>query len=150
MNRQRIYLLLLLSLSLLQGCKKEEDELPDAVPELEFVSVSPQVATEFSDSLVFTIRYRDGDGDLGENSPDVNNLFLTDNRIGIQYVYRVQQLAPSGTAVPITGTLQVVLNTVARTDSSLAQQVATFSLFMRDRAGNNSNTVTSPPVTIRP
>lgn len=137
-------------MSVITGCKKEGKDFSDPVPQLSFVSVTPASATEFSDSLVFTIRYRDNDGDLGENSPDAENLFLKDNRIGIEYAYRVQQLAPTGSQVPIEGNLQVVLNTIARTDTTLAQETATFSIYMKDRAGHKSNTVTSSPVTIKP
>ncbi len=142
-------LLLAITIFALAGCKKEED-VPDPAPALEFVSVTPTSATEFSDSLVFTIHYTDVDGDLGENNPDVKNLFLTDNRIGIQYAYRVQQLAPSGADITISGNLQVVLNTIARTDTSVAQETATFTIYMKDRAGHVSNSVVSPVITIHP
>lgn len=67
-------LLLTVSIVALAACKKEED-VPDPAPALEFVSVTPTSATEFSDSLVFTIHYTDVDGDLGENNPDAKNLF---------------------------------------------------------------------------
>lgn len=142
-------LLLAITIFALAGCKKEED-VPGPAPALEFVSVTPTSATEFSDSLVFTIHYTDVDGDLGENNPDVKNLFLTDNRIGIQYAYRVQQLAPSGADITISGNLQVVLNTIARTDTSVAQETATFTIYMKDRAGHVSNSVVSPVITIHP
>lgn len=107
------------------------------------------MVVEFQDSLVFNIKYRDNDGDLGENNPNVKNLFITDNRIGIVYDYRIQQLAPTGSAIAIEGTLQVVLNSVARTDTSLAQESATFSVYVKDRAGNKSNVVTSGAITIK-
>lgn len=142
-------LLIPITVAFVAGCKKEED-VPDPSPALEFVSVTPSSAKEFSDSLVFTIHYTDVDGDLGENNPDVKNLFLTDNRKGIQYTYRVQQLAPAGADITISGNLQVVLNTIARTDTTLAQETATFSIYMKDRAGHTSNTVVSPVITIHP
>lgn len=150
MNRTLLIFLVVLASLVVQSCKKDEEGLPDITPSLEFVSVTPLSATEFSDSLVFTIHYKDGDGDLGENSPDVKNLFLTDNRIGIQYEYRVQQLAPDGSDVAIEGDLQVVLNTVARVDTALAQEAVTFTIYMKDRAGHTSNSVVSPAVTIHP
>jgi hypothetical protein len=144
------YYLPVIGLAVITGCKKEDDDFSDPVPQLTFVSVTPAIATEFSDSLVFTFRYRDNDGDLGENNPDVKNLFLKDNRIGIEYSYRVQQLAPSGSQVAIEGNLQVVLNTISRTDTALAQESATFSIYMVDRAGHKSNSITSSPVIIQP
>jgi hypothetical protein len=62
----------------------------------------------------------------------------------------VQQLAPSGDQVAIEGNLQVVLTTISRTDTALAQESATFSIYMVDRAGHKSNSITSSPVIIRP
>ncbi|MBL7924716.1 MAG: hypothetical protein JNL88_11005 [Bacteroidia bacterium] len=148
---QKIMALMVLTvLMAASSCRqKDDDPFASKVPQIELRAVQPQVAVEFSDSIVFRVYYRDNDGDLGENDPDVKNLFLTDNRIGVRYEYRIQQLAPSGSAVPIEGNLNVVLNTVARTDTSLAQETATFSIYVIDRAGNKSNTVTSGPVTIQ-
>ena len=131
------------------GCQKDDDPFANKAPTIELLSLTPQMVVEFQDSLVFNIKYRDNDGDLGENDPSVKNLFITDNRIGIVYDYRIQQLAPTGSAIAIEGTLQVVLNSVARTDTSLAQQSATFSVYVKDRAGNKSNTVTSGAITIK-
>jgi hypothetical protein len=144
-------LLLIISTGILgrAGCQKDDDPFANKVPTIELLSLTPQMVVEFQDSLVFNIKYRDNDGDLGENDPNVKNLFITDNRIGIVYDYRIQQLAPTGSAIAIEGTLQVVLNSVARTDTSLAQQSATFSVYVKDRAGNKSNTVTSGAITIK-
>lgn len=142
-------ILFVASISLNSGCKKDDDPFADKAPSIDLLSLTPQVVVEFEDSLVFNIKYRDNDGDLGENDPNVKNLFITDNRIGIVYDYRIQQLAPSGSSIAIEGTLQVVLNSVARTDTSLAQESATFSVYVKDRAGNKSNTVTSGAITIK-
>ncbi len=139
------------SVVLFAACGKEDDD-PFANPDpvIELKAVTPTTAVEFSDSVVFTIYYRDNNGDLGDNNPAVKNLFLKDNRIGIEYSYRIQQLAPTGSNVAIEGNLNVVLNTVARTDTSLSQESATFSLYVKDRAGNKSNVVTSGPIVIVP
>ncbi len=128
------------------SCKKEKPET-NIVPEITFVQITPTTVKEYSDSLVITISYKDGDGDLGENNPDTKNLFLTDNRIGITYAYRIKQLAPSGSEISITGELNVVLPQLAITDSSNSQQ-ATFSIYVKDRALNQSNIITTPAVTI--
>jgi hypothetical protein len=131
------------------GCQKDDDPFANKVPSIELLSLTPQMVVEFEDSLVFRIKYRDNNGDLGDNNPNVKNLFITDNRIGIVYDYRIQQLAPTGSAIAIEGTLQVTLNSVARTDTSLTQETATFSVYVKDRAGNKSNVVTSGAITIK-
>ena len=130
------------------SCKKEDKKEYDSTPRIEFLSLSPSTVLQNKDSITFTIRYTDGDGDLGENSPDAKNLFLTDNRIQIPYSYRVEQLAPSGATIPIQGTLNVVLKNISLTDSS-NQQTTTFSIYVVDRAGHKSNEVTSSLVTIK-
>lgn len=140
------YILLMLLL-ILNSCKKDKITYSE-IPEIEFLSVSPQVVTEFEDDLTFTIKYLDGDGDLGENNPDVVNLFLSDQRINITHEFRINQLSPSGSSIPIAGQLNVVLKGLGITDGSI-QQAATFSIYVVDRAGNVSNTVVSNPVTIK-
>lgn len=138
------YIIILLII-LIASCKK--DSGVSTTPAITFVSVSSNSIQSLTDSLIFTIHYKDGDGDLGENNTDVKNLFLIDNRIPITYQYRIQQLAPTGSTISIEGNLNVVLKGIAITDSSSSQN-ATFSIYVKDRAGHQSNTVTSGAVTI--
>ena len=131
---------------LLFSCKKDNPAISE-VPEIEFVSVSPATVTEYQDQLTITISYTDGDGNLGENNPDVTNLFLTDMRNGVTYEYRVKQLAPHDATISIKGQLEVVLNSVAILSSS-NQESVNYSIYVKDRAGNTSNTVTTSTVTV--
>lgn len=149
MNRISIILIIICGLFLLiiSSCKKDDGKDYNVVPHIELLGLNRTQVKSFSDTLVFTIRYEDGDGDLGENDADVKNLFITDNRINITYGYRIQELAPDGANIPIRGELQVELPGIAITDGS-AQQVATFTIYLLDRAGNQSNSVTSGTVTI--
>jgi hypothetical protein len=147
MNK-RFLLICLGSFALLafEACKKEEVIVSD-VPEVSVVSVSPGTVKELTDSLVFVLHYKDGDGDLGENNPDALNLFVQDNRIGETEAFRIPQLAPTGADISIEGDLQVVLPNTGITDGS-SSQTATFTLWVRDRAGHESNKVASPAVTV--
>ena len=117
------------------------------VPQLTFESISPTSIEEFGGPITFSISYQDGDGDLGENDPNVKNLFLQDQRKGITYEYRIQELAPQGADIAIIGTIDIVLNITSITDGSNEQEV-TFDIYAIDRAGNSSNTITSSPLTI--
>jgi hypothetical protein len=127
------------------GCHKDE-AIDSSTPTIELVSVSASSVLE-GDPLTFRIKYTDGDGDLGENNADAKNLFLTDNRVNVTYEYRIPELAPSGASLIIRGNLDVKLNTTAITDGSTSQSV-TYSVFVKDRAGNHSNTVTTDAITI--
>lgn len=143
------YLILVLGIGLLflTGCKKDEGGEISTTPEIEFVSVTPSIAKEYQDSLVFTISYKDGDGDLGENTPEAKNLYLTDSRNKVTYAYRVQELAPPNANIAIQGNIKVTLKNTAITDGANSQAVS-FSIYMLDRSGNKSNIVNSTAVTI--
>jgi hypothetical protein len=132
---------------LLAACKPEDVPEISVIPEIELISLSPLQAKEFKDSLVFEIRYTDGDGDLGSNDQSARNLFITDNRVQLVHEFRIKQLAPTGANVPITGTLRTVLPNAIITDNS-NQQTVNFSIQLRDRAGNLSNVVLSPDVSL--
>ncbi len=134
-----------LGLIILVACKKEP--APSTTPQIEFVSVSPATATEFTDPIVFTISYRDGDGDLGENDPNVSNCFVLDHRNDVVHKLRISQLAPSGDPLLISGELTVSLKNTAITNGATSQS-ATFSIYVKDRAGNISIPVVTTPITI--
>lgn len=140
-------LLFLLFSSVLFSCKKDDEIVISTTPELNFVSISPTTATEYQDKITIVITYRDGDGDLGENTPDVKNLFLTDTRNNVTYQYRISQLAPSGQAVAIQGTLAIELKNTAIIDGSTSQAV-TYSIYAKDRAGNVSNSISTSAITL--
>ena len=138
-------LLTAFSLFFLFSCEDDEG----SEPEIELKNVSPLQVTEYVDSLVFTVAYKDADGDLGENNPDVKNLFLTDSRNALTYAYRVQQLAPSGSSVGIEGTLNVIFrNAVILGDSSVQEETARYTIYVVDRAGHRSNSIRSPGIII--
>jgi hypothetical protein len=129
------------------ACKKDKVDLLDPVPTILSVTIARTSVTAYQDSIVFAVNYRDGDGDLGENAPDAHNLFLVDNRIGVTEEFRIRELAPQGAEIPITGTLNVVLRNTGITDNS-TQQTFNYTIYMRDRAGHESEHVTTPDVTV--
>ncbi len=140
------YIILLLSVfCLIASCKKETGI--STIPEIAFISISPSVVKEYKDSIVFTFSYTDGDGDLGENNADAKNLFLTDNRNGITYQFRIPLLAPTGSSVAIKGNLNVVLNNTGITNSASSQTV-TYRIYVKDRAGNQSNSITTSAIKV--
>ena len=137
-------LTLVTGLALLSSCSSDE-ELVSPTPAIEFISLSSSSVKAFSEPLVFTISYRDGDGDLGENDPDVKNCYITDSRNSVTYEFRIPELAPSGSEIIIDGDLNIELQSVGISDD-VDSESATFSIYVTDRAGNVSNTVTSSSV----
>ena len=142
----KIHISLFTFLILLAGCKKDDINFP-AEPAIEFVAISPTTANQFTNPVTITIHYEDGDGDLGENKDGVKNCFVTDNRIGITYQYRIKQLAPDGASIPIEGNLNIDIGGQVLTDSS-NQQSVTYTLYVVDRAGHVSNSITTGAVVI--
>lgn len=146
MNKFLKTILPLLIVLAIASCKKDDIVISDT-PEIEFVSVTPSTVVEYQDSLVFTIWYRDGDGDLGENGNAVDNLFLTDSRNNVTYKFRIPQLAPDDANITIEGNLNVTLQNTAVLNGSSSESF-NYSIYVVDRAGNQSNTVTSSTVTV--
>jgi len=142
---RKIISIILLSVTVL-ACKKDEI-LFDTTPSIEFVSITPSSVTEFEDEVILTILYRDGDGDLGENNPEVKNLFVTDSRNDVQYSFRVQQLAPVNADIKIEGELAINLKTLSVVGSGNSES-ATFSVYIVDRSGNKSNTIITSAITV--
>lgn len=127
------------------GCKKEESI--SNTPSLKFVSINPNPAVKYQDEIVIKVEYTDGDGDLGENTPDVKNLFVTDSRNNVTSQYRISQLGPDASVI-IRGTLDIVLPPQSFTDDTHTSETATYTVYVKDRAGNESNHITSSAITI--
>lgn len=127
------------------SCTKELDVID--TPSLELVAVGPSTVVELQDSIRFVIAYEDGDGDLGENTPEAKNLFIRDERINLDYSFRIVELVPGGASVPIKGQLIVTLPNTVITDGSTSQNV-TYSIWVKDRAGHKSNTITAGPIQV--
>ncbi len=144
-NRKNIFFFIIILF--IAGCKKDEIVFP-IEPKIEVVSITPANAQQYVDPVTISIHYEDGDGDLGENNDQIKNCFVTDNRIGITYEYRIKQLAPSGASIPIDGNLNINIGGQVLTDSSTQQNV-TYTLYIVDRAGHKSNSVTTGAVVIR-
>lgn len=133
-------------MSVLFSCKKDK-VTHEFVPALEFKSITPDPVTEYG-PVYITVKYIDGNGDLGENEANVKNLFVKDNRIGITYEYRVNQLAPDNSSLPISGNLEIKIDNAVITNGG-SEQAVNYSIYIVDKAGNKSNTVTTSTVTIK-
>ncbi|MFZ9956160.1 MAG: hypothetical protein ACO3E1_08540 [Flavobacteriales bacterium] len=126
------------------SCKKETTS---TAPSIEFVSITPSSVKVGEETVNITISYKDADGDLGENNSDVKNMFVTDNRNGVVYQFRIQQLAPSGSSISIQGNLSVAMPNTGISDG-VSSESATFSVYVKDRAGNESNSVSTSAITV--
>ena len=126
----------------------EKGQVISDTPIIEFKSISPTNVQEYSDDIIITISYSDGNGDLGENNPDIYNLFVEDNRNSIVYQFRIPHLAPDNNSIAIEGDFNILINGSGITDESSSQQV-NYSIYVKDRVENKSNTITTSFITIQ-
>ena len=131
---------------LLFSCEK--DEVLSDVPSIEFKSIAPATAQEYIDDIIISISYSDANGDLGENNSDIHNLFVEDNRNNIVYHFRIPELTPTGSDIAIQGNFNITINGSGITDGSSNQKL-NYAVYVKDRAGNNSNTITTSSITIQ-
>jgi hypothetical protein len=143
----RIGIVLLLLSSALMSCKK--DEAFTFEPSIEFKSISPGTIKEYRDSVIITISYLDRNGDLGENETEIPNAFVKDLRNNLTYSFRIRQLAPEA-SIAIQGNLSIVIPQVALVNSTATSESATFEVYVKDRAGLESNKITTSAVSIVP
>jgi hypothetical protein len=147
MSGNKFLLLLFIGCTLsFSACKKEQ--LISKVPSIEFVSMSPNPAIKYQDEIRITFKYTDGDGDLGENTADVKNLFVTDSRNNVTYEFRIPQRSPDSSAIIIQGNQPFNLPPQGFIDDNNTTETAIYSIFVKDRAGNQSNAIQTPALTI--
>jgi len=142
------YLLLILFVLVLSGCKKATIVKKPAEPLIAIVSTDPVNILQFEENVALVLRYEDGDGDLGHPHPDSLLLEVRDARLLFPDYYFVPPLAPIGSEVAIEGELEFRLNGTFLFGNGATEQT-TYSIRMRDRKGNWSNTVITPTITIR-
>ncbi len=70
---QRLYIILLFSVLVMVGCETPPN-LPDT-PSIEYISLDKVRDSNGDDSIAFTIRYQDGNGDLGLDPDDTDPPF---------------------------------------------------------------------------
>lgn len=142
-------------LFLLGGCRREP--LVFAVePYIEVLQISPQNVPEFGE-LRITLRYKDGDGDLGGQPDGRADLFLIDLRDSALFPegydgilrYNMPRFL-EGPPQSIQGTIEITLPGIARLNPNSPQEAVAFEVYILDRAGHESNRARTDTVYIVP
>lgn len=131
----------------LASCKKEKADMMPMEPVIELINVGPDQVTEFETTVILRFTYKDGDGDLGRTDPDDYSLWVKDSRLSVADGYHIIPLAPPDEAIAIEGELEVELTPLFLLGNA-TQEVMTYSFYVEDRAGNRSNEITTPAITI--
>lgn len=109
------------------------------------------------DTTQVTIMFTDGDGDLGSN--DSLNVFFTDLRDNFEaYQYKIPFIPEEGAANGISGEIYIDLLTSCcyfpdntapcEPSETFPTDTVTFEVYIKDRAGHESNHITLPPITL--
>jgi len=149
-------LLLCLVLLFLLSCRRENVVFA-VEPQIEFESLQPAVVQEFG-TLVLTLRYKDGDGDLGGQPDNQPDLFLIDLRDSTLFPagydgiirYNMPKFYEGPTPQSIQGTIEVSIPGIIRLNPNAAQEQVQFRVYILDRAGHRSNDITTSIATIVP
>lgn len=132
-------------------------------PQIEFIGFSKSELEQGSlnnDSLTMIISFTDGDGDLG-SPPETaeKNLFVIDNRTGeIFNSFKTPVIPEEGVGNGVSGEIRVLMFTTCcifpdnippcESPDLYPSNEITFDVYIIDRAGNESNTITTPVVTL--
>ncbi len=132
-------------------------------PEIEFLWVSKDTMVRgnfFNDTTFIRFSFTDGDGDIGDN--DSLQLFLIDSRDSFVNDFRVPFVPELGASNGIKGEITVrvftsccifppgeFLEGCEDEYDQMPYDELTYDIYIRDRAGNESNIVQTTPIFIR-
>ena len=127
------------------SCKKEEEP---KVPVIKLIEITPLSLVQYNEPVYITIGYSDLDGDIGYENPDEYALQIKDNRLINPDWYHIPPLSPIGSNLVIEGELMIKINSLFLLGNG-SQELTSFTIKVEDRAGNWSEAITTPQVTIR-
>lgn len=129
----------------IQSCKKEEEIPPN--PVIEFISASETDVISFENTITLTIAYDDQQGDIGEMDPDKKTIQVKDSRLDDADWYHIPPITPDGMQLHTQGQFDIVLPALFLLGNG-SEETTSFNIQLQDQAGNWSNTITSPTITI--
>ena len=145
----------ILGLGVLGACRR--DTLVFAPePVIELAKVSPRVLPEYG-NLSVVLRYKDGDGDLGGQPDGSPDLFLHDLRDSSRFPagydgilrYNMPRFY-DGAPQSIQGTIEITVPGIVRLDPTAPAEWIVFEIYLKDRAGHESNRVRTDTIYIVP
>lgn len=129
-------------------CCKKAPSYP-ATPSLTWLNATPNPVKIGTDSLKLKFLFTDGDGDLGLAD---TSIFITDIRPNntntpFTYTFNLPNIPSKGSYKQITGNISVNMfsNNSCRPGHDTRDTVS-YSIYVKDKAGNRSNTITTPPI----
>ena len=139
----------ILILLLLGNCTEKEivNTTGNPVPYIKLISISSNQLKQFKDSLVVTIEYTDGDGDIGETNPDINDIEIKDQRLSKADYYFLKPLTPPNAEIKVKGIITIQLKNTFLLGTANSE-ITAYQIKLKDRAGNWSNSIITGSITI--
>lgn len=137
--------LAIITFVLLLSCKKKEEV--SLVPVIELKSVSASTVVAFDNEIRVVIGFEDHNGDIGYEDPDAYAIRVKDSRLEDYDWYHVPPVTPDMMELDVSGDLTIVLNPLFLLGNG-EEEIANFTLQLKDRAGNWSNQVSTSNITI--
>lgn len=148
-------------LVMVQGCSLAPDF--DDRPAIEFVSFSDVELNQFSDginadSILLTIYFEDGDGDITSENDVTPDLYIFDNRTGdIADRFKLPTLPTQGSKKGISGEITVKLFSTCciypdvppcEVTSQYPNNQLSYKVVLADRSGKSSDTLLTPSINL--
>jgi len=140
------------------SCTQPPDYPDEPVIKFERLSKSiMQQGNLLQDSLLLTISFTDGDGDLGDEENNVH-IRLKDKRINLESAtFSIPLIPEQGSGNGISGDINMVVftsccildNRTCEPFAELPVDTLIYEIQIEDRAGNLSNIVESDPIYLR-
>jgi hypothetical protein len=155
----KLNVLLIFVILLVQSCAKKPSF--SDTPTVEFVSFSKTTlfqGSTFEDTTFLTLKFTDGDGDFGSDD-STRNIKIFDNRTGDLFTdFKTPDIPQDGANNGVQGTIRLMMFSTCcvyddgtlpcdRTEE-FPQQEINFDIYVTDKAGNKSNTITTPSWTL--
>ncbi len=135
-----------ISILIFASCKK--DSSVNATPKIKFLSINSTEIQQFKDSLIVNLEYEDGDGNIGEENPDKNSLYVKDRRLTEADYFFVKPLSPPNSKIAIKGVLSIKIKNAFLLGTANQEQTV-FEIKLKDNSGNWSNQVVTPEINIK-
>ena len=146
MKWQPILLLLLVSGGYTACTKKQSGFARE--PHIEFQGLSPQVirAGSGEDTLFISFDFKDGDADLGNDAASGNyDIFMKDERDATEYTFFFPKISDEvrnpDKGMQGTCTFYLLGAFITLRPDHPERDTTSYSLYIKDRAGNQSNTI---------
>lgn len=140
----RQLLFIFLCCACLWKCKKGNDV--ELSPVITISTISTTDVIQFKDSIIITLCYTDGDGDLGRQDPDNNSLWIKDDRVPQGETYHLPPII-ADTEKSTSGTIRVFIPSLFLFGNG-DQEITKLSLKIQDQAGHWSEVITTPLITV--